>query len=301
VVGRVAVARFVGAALCTHIPRLFILDPAARKAYMGDDVTTMYDAMEELYSAKIAALDVDTFIVVDTHWFSTIDYVLNANEDLSGSYTSEELPDMIHDYPYAYRGDPALADWIAEVGGKNNLRVNACHYPTLPIHYPSLTTMRYLNPQGRARVLPVSVCQTAQIHNDLAFGEAIGEAVRTLPDDRRVVFLAAGGMSHRFNPYDVILPKAGANPSNITTTDNREWDERILGLLLAGKHADVLALSPEFKRVATPEGRWAHYLNMVSALGGEAFTVPGQLFGAYEAALGTGQANVWFDLTSAEC
>jgi 3,4-dihydroxyphenylacetate 2,3-dioxygenase len=290
------VARFVGAALCTHIPRLFILDAAARKAYMGDDVTTMYDAMEELYSAKIAALDVDTFIVVDTHWFSTIDYILNANEDLSGSYTSEELPDMIHDYAYAYRGDPQLADWIAEVGAKNNLRVNACHYPTLPIHYPSLTTMRYLNPQGRARVLPVSVCQTAQIHNDLAFGEAIGEAVRTLPDDRRVVFLAAGGMSHRFNPYDVILPKAGANPSNITTPDNRAWDERILGLLLAGKHAEVLALSPEFKRVATPEGRWAHYLNMVSALGGEAFTVPGQLFGAYEAALGTGQANVWFDL-----
>ena len=55
-------------------------------------------------------------------------------------------------------------------------------------------------------------------------------------------------------------------------------------------------MSADFKRVATPEGRWAHYLNMVGALGGESFTVPGQLFGAYEAALGTGQANVWFDL-----
>jgi 3,4-dihydroxyphenylacetate 2,3-dioxygenase len=289
-------AKIVGAALCTHIPRLFILDPAARKAYMGDDVTTMYDAMETLYREKVAALEVDTFIVVDTHWFSTIDYILNANEKLSGKYTSEELPDMIHDYPYDYAGDAALADWIAEVGAKNNLRVNACHYQTLPLHYPSLTTMRYLNPESKARVLSVSVCQTAEIHNDRAFGEAIGEAIRTLPEERRVVFLAAGGMSHRFNRYDVILPKAGANPSNITTDDNRRWDERILGLLLEGKHAEVLELSAEFKSVATPEGRWAHYLNMVSALGGDAFTVPGQLFGAYEAALGTGQANVWFDL-----
>jgi aromatic ring-opening dioxygenase catalytic subunit (LigB family) len=159
--------------------------------------------------------------------------------------------------------------------------------------------MRYLNPERKARVLSVSVCQTAQIHNDRAFGQAIGEAVRTLPDDRRVVFLAAGGMSHRFNAYDVILPKAGANPSNITTEVNRQWDERILGLLLAGKHAEVLSLSAEFKQTATPEGRWAHYLNMVSALGGEAFNVPGQLFGQYEAALGTGQANVWFDLNGA--
>jgi 3,4-dihydroxyphenylacetate 2,3-dioxygenase len=289
-------AKFVGAALCTHIPRLFILDPAARKAYMGEDVTTMYDAMEELYTAKVAALDVDTFIVVDTHWFSTIDYILNANDRLSGSYTSEELPDMIHDYAYDYRGDPELADWIAEVGAKNNLRVNPCHYSTLPIHYPSLTTMKYLNPTNSARVLSVSVCQTAQMHNDLAFGEAIGEAVRSMPDARRVVFLAAGGMSHRFNPYDVILPRAGADPSNITTEDNRKWDERILGLLLEGKHAEVLELSAEFKRVASPEGRWAHYLNMVGALGGASFTVPGELVGAYEAALGTGQANVWFNL-----
>src|ERR1700730_12480002 len=225
-------ARFVGAALCTHIPRLFILDAAARKAYMGDDVTTMYDAMEALYAEKIAALDVDTFIIIDTHWFSTIDYILNANTRLSGSYTSEELPDMIHDYAYDYRGDPELADWIAEVGAKNNVRVNACHYSTLPVHYPSLTTMRYLNPNGTGRVMSVSVCQTAQMHNDLAFGQALGEAVRTLPAERRVVFLAAGGMSHRFNPYDVILPRAGANPANITTDANREWDERILDLLL---------------------------------------------------------------------
>ena len=84
--------------------------------------------------------------------------------------------------------------------------------------------------------------------------------------------------------------------ANITTEQNRKWDERILDLLLQGKHAEVLALSDEYKRTASPEGRWAHYLNMVSALGGESFQVPGQLFGTYESALGTGQANLWFDL-----
>ena len=173
----------------THIPRLFILDPAARKAYMGEDVTTMYSAMEQLYTDKIASLEVDTFVVVDTHWFSTIDYILNANAHLSGSYTSEELPDMIHDYAYDYQGDAELADWIAEVGAKHDVRVNACHYSTLPIHYPSLTTMRYMNPEGTARVLSVSVCQTAEVHNDLAFGRAIEDGVpRACPAARRVVF-----------------------------------------------------------------------------------------------------------------
>jgi len=78
-------ARFVGAALCTPIPRPFIMDPAARKAYMGEEVTTMYEAIERMYAERIKSLDVDTFIVVDTHWFSTIDYILNANKRLAGS------------------------------------------------------------------------------------------------------------------------------------------------------------------------------------------------------------------------
>jgi aromatic ring-opening dioxygenase catalytic subunit (LigB family) len=111
-----------------------------------------------------------------------------------------------------------------------------------------------------------------------------------------VVFLAAGGMSHKFNAYDVILPKAGADPANITLPANRQWDERILDLLLQGRHGEVLALSDEYRRAASPEGRWAHYLNMAGALGGDDFKAKGQLFGTYESALGTGQVNVWFDL-----
>lgn len=289
----------VGAALCTHIPRLFITDPAARKAYMGDEVTTMYEALEDLYEQRVRDLGVDTFLIVDTHWFSTVDYILNANERIEGVYTSEELPEMIHDCAYAYPGDPSLADWVAEVGAKNRLRVNACHYQTLPIHYPTLTTMRYLNPERRARVLSVSVCQTAESHNDLAFGEALGEAIRTLPEDRRVVFLAAGGLSHRFQRYDVILQRAGADPSNISTEKNREWDERILALLSEGRHREVLERSDEYRRTCSPEGRWAHYLTMAGALGGPTFSARGELFGRYESAIGTGQANMWFDLSRA--
>ena len=176
---------------------------------------------------------------------------------------------MIHDYDYDYRGDPELADWIAEVGAKNNVRVNACHYKTLPIHYPSLTTMRYLNPQGTARVLSVSVCQTAEMHNDLAFGAPIGEAVATLPGERRVVFLAAGGdvaqvQSVRRDPAQGRRqPRQhhDARTASGTSASSTCW--------LQGRHAEVLALSARVQACAHhPEGRWAHYLNMAGALGG---------------------------------
>ena len=38
----------VAAIFTTHVPRLMIHDPEARRAYMGKNVTTFYDAMESL-------------------------------------------------------------------------------------------------------------------------------------------------------------------------------------------------------------------------------------------------------------
>ncbi|MDE3074486.1 MAG: hypothetical protein KGJ86_03575 [Chloroflexota bacterium] len=288
--------KFVGAAFCTHIPRLMITDPEARRAYMGNDVTTMYEAMEQIYAQKIAKLQFDTFIIVDTHWFSTTEYILNANARLAGEYTSDELPWMIHDYAYDYGGDAELAKLIEATCQAQGVRCVACDYRSLPVHYVSLNTMHYLNPDKSKRVLVASVCQTAEAHNDRAFGRAIGDAVRGADTDRRVVFLGAGGMSHKFQPYDVILQRAGADPSNITTEENRRWDGRILSLMLEGKHKEVLDLAVEYRKTCSPEGRFAHYLTLASALEEEEFQVKGQLFGRYEAAIGTGQVNVWFDL-----
>ncbi|MBC5811340.1 MAG: hypothetical protein GIW95_10905, partial [Candidatus Eremiobacteraeota bacterium] len=79
----------------THVPRLMIFDPEARRAYMGDRVSTFYDALEEIRRVKIAPLDFDTFLVVDTHWHSTLEFILNAHDRLHGIYTSDELPAML--------------------------------------------------------------------------------------------------------------------------------------------------------------------------------------------------------------
>ena len=99
----------VAAIFTTHVPRLMIHDPEARRAYMGKNVTTFYDAMESLERERLRALEFDTFVLIDTHWFTTLEYVLNAQERLRGLYTSEELPQMIHEYAFDYPGDPELA------------------------------------------------------------------------------------------------------------------------------------------------------------------------------------------------
>src|SRR5215468_4706352 len=109
----------------THVPRLTIRDPAARKAYMGPNVSTFYEAMERLERERLRELEFDAFVLFDAHWFTTLNYVINAHERLNGIYTSEELPEMLHEMPYDYAGDPDLARAIEASAGTRGMYVLA--------------------------------------------------------------------------------------------------------------------------------------------------------------------------------
>jgi aromatic ring-opening dioxygenase catalytic subunit (LigB family) len=166
----------------------------------------------------------------------------------------------------------------------------------LPVHYGTLNIMHYYNPgPHKKRVLPISVCDTAEVEANLAFGAALARAVAA--SDRRVLLVASGGMSHRFWPLAVIRERASADPSDINGANLREWDERIMAWWRAGDHASVLAHADAFRKECAPEGRFAHYLILAGALGAAGWTVPGVQYGNYEAAIGTGQANFWFPVT----
>jgi 3,4-dihydroxyphenylacetate 2,3-dioxygenase len=283
----------VAAIFTTHVPRLAITDPEVRKAYMGNNVTTFYDAMPAVERERLRALEFDTFALIDTHWFTTLEYVVNANERLAGIYTSEELPQMLHDLEYDYAGDPELARAIEASARERGTRAVASANRHLPLHYPTLNVMTYFNPERRRRVLSISVCQTASVGNDLAFGAGLGDAIRK--SNRRVVIVASGGMSHRFWDYDHILERASASPNDISSAANRTYDERIMDWFRAGRHADVIAAASDFRAHCSPEGRFSHYLIMAGAMGGAAWHWPGVQFGRYEAAIGTGQAIFYFE------
>ncbi|MGO9450569.1 MAG: catechol 1,2-dioxygenase [Candidatus Binataceae bacterium] len=282
----------VAAIFTTHVPRLMITDLEARKAYMGKNVTTFYDAMPQLERERLRSLEFDTFALVDTHWFSTLEYVLNAHDRLEGVYTSDELPEMLHDLEYDYQGDAELARAIEAEARDRGVRAIASARRNLPVHYPTLNVMYYFNSTRRRRVLSMSVCQTAGVENDLAYGAALGAAIRK--SNRRVVLIASGGLSHRFWDYDRILARASASPDDISSTANRLYDEKIMEWFRGGRHADVIASAADFRAHCTPEGRFSHYLIMAGAMGGSDWTWRGEQFGRYEAAIGTGQAIFYF-------
>ena len=77
-------------------------------------------------------------------------------------------------------------------------------------------------------------------------------------------------------------------------------DTRILGLWERGDHAAVVELYPEYLRKHHPEGRMAHYLMGLGAMGGPSCRIPGVCLSAYENAVGTGQVHVLFRTESRE-
>ncbi|GAC1427717.1 MAG: 3,4-dihydroxyphenylacetate 2,3-dioxygenase [Candidatus Velthaea sp.] len=277
----------------THVPRLMILDPEARRTYMGANVTTFYDALETIRRERIAPLDFETFVVIDTHWHSTLEFVLNAHDRHAGVYTSDEIPWMINEYDYDYPGDPELAALIVEEAVRAGVPAQASAHRGLPMHYGTLNPMHYYNPgPAKRRVLPISVCDTAEVGPNLRFGAALAAAIER--SGRRTLVVASGGMSHRFWPLAVIRSHASADPKDISSPEARAWDERIMTSWRSGDHAAVLSDAEEFRRTCSPEGGFAHYLVLAGAFGGATWRTPGEQFGRYEAAIGTGQANFWF-------
>ena len=121
------------------------------------------------------SLAFDGFVLVDTHWFTTLEWVLNAHPRLRGLYTSEERPEMLHEHRYDYPGDPELAATIAETARGAGLRAVASAHQGLPMHYPTLNVMSYFNPDAARRVLTMGVCQTTSVDNDLEVRDEVEE------------------------------------------------------------------------------------------------------------------------------
>ncbi len=282
----------VGATLTTHVPRLF-LEGAEREAYIGKNPSSFFEALPQMYEEQIKGRDFDTFLAIDTHWWTTVDFIVNGNDFLDGRYTSDEVPEMIHDYMYRYFGDRDLALSLVEHAKRRGLPVSVCDNSSLPVHYPTLVPMHYLNPKNRYRVLSTSVAYTSSVEQELLYGQAIREAVEA--SGRKVVIVASGGLSHKFAELAGIKEHASPDLANIPEY-NRRFDQYIINELKEGNHKTILNRVEEFRQKCSPEGRFAHYLRMVGALGGADCTLKGIQYGNYEAAIGTGQIIMWFDV-----
>ncbi len=279
----------VGAGFLSHAPTIMFPEALRRELNEGKEIS-LVPGYERLRREVFDELRPDTILLFDSHWFTTVEFVVTAHARRRGKFTSEELPRGMSKVPYDLAGDPEFARLVADRVEASGIRCHPCDDEYLPLNYPTVNTAHYLN-RGEAW-LSMGVCQTAQLHNFLAVGAGVAAAVAA--SDRRVVLIASGGMSHRFWPLDELERHEASDPAHIITPEARAADEARIGWWQAGEHARVIATMDAY-REHRPEGMFGHYLMMIGALGGRDCRAPGRLFSDYENATGTGQVHVWFD------
>jgi 3,4-dihydroxyphenylacetate 2,3-dioxygenase len=286
----------VGAGLLAHVPTIML--PYAERLELNDgQEISLVPGLERLRSEVFEELDYDTVVVLDSHWFTTVEFVVSAQEVRAGLFTSEELPRGMQRVPYDWRGDPELARAIASQGEKHGTWITAIDDPYLPLHYASLNLWSFLGRGLDKRWVAISnTAQTGDTEDFLRAGRALGEAIAA--SDRKVVLLASGALSHTFWPLRELRAHEASNPVHIRTPEARAADLARIGWLEAGDHARVLHTMPDFLKVR-PEAKFAHYLMMIAALGEGTVTARGRRFSEYENAVGTGQVHLWFDRPAA--
>ncbi len=279
----------VGVGFVSHAPTIMFPKELRYEINDGQEIS-LVPGLRRLREEVLDDLRPDAIVLFDTHWFTTVEFVVTAHTQRAGVYTSEELPRGMAQIPYDLKGDQELAHTICDHVNAAGVRCHASEDPALPIHYPTINVAHFLN-TGEAWI-SMSVCQTAQDHNFLAVGKGVAAAIEA--SNQRVVLLASGGMSHRFWPLDELEQHETSDPANIITPAAREADLQRLDWWQSGDHQAVIRNMDEYRKHA-PEGRFGHYLMMVGALGGVSCQAPGRLFSDYENATGTGQVHVWFD------
>lgn len=279
----------VGAGLVSHAPTIMFDEATRRELNEGKEIS-LVPGLKKLRNEILDELKPDTIVVLDTHWFTTVEHVVSAHDHREGKMTSSELPRGMKQVPYSYDGDRDLAMLIEKHGNELGTPTTAIDDPYLPVYYATVNLVHYLH-QGE-RFVSVSIVQTGDDDDFLTLGRAIGDAVAA--SDRRVVVLASGGMSHTFHRLKDLPRHEASDPVHIITPEARQADEERIAWMEAGDHARVIDGMDAY-RPHNPEGGFGHYLAMAAAIGGRDCTAPGRTLSDYENATGTGQVHVWFD------
>jgi 3,4-dihydroxyphenylacetate 2,3-dioxygenase len=281
----------VGAGLLSHVPTIMLPEATRRELNEGKEIS-LVPALHQIRAEKFETLDYDTVIVLDSHWFTTVEFVITSQDLRAGLFTAEELPRGMCRIPYEWKGDRELAEAIAAEGEPQGTWITSIDDPYLPLYYPSVNLWSYLGKGLDKQWISISVCQTGDTDDFLRVGRAIRAALEKV--DRKVIIIATGSLSHTFYPLKEMRKHEASDPSHIVTQKARDMDHERLGWFFEGRHDLVLDTMDDFLTVR-PEGKFAHYLMMAAALGERDLAATGVQYGDYENSVGTSQVHVWFD------
>ncbi len=277
------------AAKCTHVPTMLMSEQDGPLKGCRQAAIDGHRKIGEMARAAGA----DTFVVLDTHWLVNAAYHINANHHFEGLFTSNEFPQFIKDLPYAYDGNPALGDLIAETAQEMDVYTLSHQVDSLELEYGTLVPMRYMNADAKLKV--VSVAAMCTVHS-LEASRRLGEAIRNAIDksDSKVALIASGSLSHHIWANDEYAANNGT--FTISSKFNEVVDRRVLEMWQNGEYEEFLEMLPDYAKYCDGEGDMHDTIMLFGALGWDTYKGHGNVVTEYFPSSGTGQTNVVFPL-----
>lgn len=279
----------VVAAKITHVPTMLMSEEPGKLFGCRDHAINGHKEIAQLARDN----NVDTVVVLDSHWLVNAGYHINSKSHFKGLFTSNEFPHFIKDLPYEYEGNSKLGDLIADIATEKGVFTLSHQVESLELEYGTLVPMRYMNKDKHFKVVSIAaMCTVHSLESSRKLGEAIREAIEA--SDSRVMLLASGSLSHRI--WDNEDYAANNGTFTISKEFNRQMDLHVLDMWQKGDISTFLKMLPDYADKCDGEGGMHDTAMLFGALGWDKYQGKGRLVSEYFPSSGTGQVNVLFEV-----
>jgi 3,4-dihydroxyphenylacetate 2,3-dioxygenase len=284
--------KLVFAAKVAHVPTMYLSEQDG--PFKGCRQAAC-DGHREI-GQRMRDLNVDTVIVLDSHWLINNAYHINANAHFKGKFTSNEFPHLLADMDYEYDGNPELGDLIAKIATEElGVTVRAHHMPSLTLEYGTLVPMRLMNPDRKLKVVSVACLCTVHDHQESAkVGQAIREAIER--SEGNYAIIASGSLSHAIHPNTAL--KTMEHFFTISNEFYKQVDLRVLDLWKEGRFKEFTDMLPLYAKTCHGEGLMHDTAMLLGALGWDQYSSGVEILTDYFEAAGTGQVNAIFPIAA---
>lgn len=235
----------VAAALVPGMPHLLAADPAPSWTRLADAVRRTGE--------RIRSAGAEVVVLMSTQWFTVLGHQVQLDPRLRGEHRDENW--YRYDFGrqhYDLRVDTELAaGWADEIDAAG-LQARRTRYDGFPVDTGTITAMNLLDPAGRCRLALVSCNLYADADAMSTVGAAAVTAARRL--GRRIAVVAVSGLSS-----GLIQRWIAPDEDHIAGDEHEQWDRRMLDLVVAGKHADVLEQRERYAAQAQVDSQFRAY------------------------------------------
>jgi 2-aminophenol/2-amino-5-chlorophenol 1,6-dioxygenase subunit alpha len=268
-------SKLKAAALVTGAPHLL-------KPELNDSYETLANALSEL-GDSLAERGVERIIYYSTQWLSVLGQSFQARADLKGMHVDENWYEL-GDLPFDFKVDAEFATAMAKNADKAGYQTKMIDYDGFPVDTATIVADKLLN-KGRFKTNMVACC----VYSDGPDTEKLAGTIREAIDasDKNTAVVCVSMLSGSWHSTEIDMRE-----DQISSKDEDVWNKKILTMLEAGQHKDLVAAIPEYAGACRVDMGFKAY-NFLTGAGVFEDNRGGKLR-AYGPVYGTGNAVIEF-------